>query len=389
MKNKILLILICSIALIVSCSKQPYYHIPTDANGNVILTGISTCTSLGITTLDDNFTVNATLPNAKAGDVMTIELLKPQVPAGGGAAQLLPLAGTQKQVTVASDLTASVNFTRAQAMMNVPGDFVTVTFSGKTESASVVVTMFKATTVSNPEYGGNPVNVTRSAGTAFFDVAVNPKLNPYTGTVIVKRKNGIKDLWVNVGSFPSPSNIPISGDDFGVGKDTMYYSFVSQVNTFVDSINITEIVNDPYFFFKKSGTMTLGGTTAGLNLLVNGALPANDPNAILAIDGGSLTIHAGSAWAVGGKNVSFVPSTLALYNQNNPNSAMTAFLAGTSSTTANPSLGDGVYIFKIVNGTNASDVYYGMLKIVNIVPGVSITYEYRIGNMYSQLSVIH
>ncbi|HEY6081873.1 MAG TPA: hypothetical protein VIU45_00360 [Chitinophagaceae bacterium] len=389
MKNKISLILICSVALIVSCSKQPYFNIPTDANGKVILTGIATATSAGISTLDDNFTVNATLPNAKAGDVMTVELLKPQVPPGGGAAQLLPLAGTQKQVTVASNLTVSVNFTRTQAMMNVPGDFVTVTFAGKTESASLVVTLKQATTVSNPEYGGNSVNVIRGAGTAFFDVSVQPKLSAYTGMVIVKRKNGINDPWVNVGSFASPSKVPVSGDDFAAGKDTMYYSFVSAVNTFTDSINMQVIDNDPYFFFKKSGTMTLGGSTAGLNLFVNGGLAANDANAIIAITGGSLTMHAGSAWAVNGKSISFVPSTMALYNQNNPNNAMTAFMAGTPSATADPASGEGVYIFKIVNGPNASDVFYGMLKIGSIVPGASISYEYRIGNTYAQLSVIH
>ena len=388
MKNKISLISICSLALIVSCSKQPYYNIPTGSNGNVILTGIATATSVGITTLDDNFTINATLPNAKAGDVLTVELLKPQVPSGGGAAQLLPLAGTQKQVTVAVDLTVSVNFTRAQAMMNVPGDFVTTTFSGKTESASLVVTLTLATTVSNPEYGGNPVNVIRSAGTAFFDVSVQPKLGAYAGSVLVKRKNGINDLWVNVGSFDSPSKVPVSGDDFAVGKDTMYYSFVSQVNPFVDTVNMQIIDNDPYFFLKKSGAMTLGGSKAGLNLLVNGGLAANDANAIMAIDGGSLTLHGGSAWAVGGKNISFVRSTLAMYIQNNPNNAITAFMAGTSSATADPTLGEGVYIFKIINGPNPSDIFYGMIKIVSVVPGVSISYEYRIGNMYTQLSLI-
>ena len=386
MKNKISLILICLLALIVSCSKQPYYNIPTNANGTVILTGIATATSVGISTLDDNFTVNATLPNAKAGDIMTVELLKPQIPSGGSSTQLLPLAGTQKQVTVANDLTVSVNYTRAAAMMNLPGDFVTVTFSGKTESASLVVTLTRATTVSNPEYNGNSVNVVRGGGTAFFDVKVQPKVSTYAGSVIVRRKNGINNPWVNVGSFASPSNVPISGDDFAIGKDTMYYSFVSQVNSFVDSVNMQIIDNNPYFFFKKSGIMTLGGSTAGLNLWVNGGLAANDPNAVLAIDSGSLTIHGGSAWAVGGKSVSFVPSTLAMYNQNNPVNAMTAYIAGTPSATADPALGEGVFIIKIINGANT---FYSMLKITSVVPGVSISYEYRIGTMYSDLSFMH
>lgn len=387
MKNKISLILICLLAaVIVSCSKQPYYNIPTDANGHIILTGIATTTSSGISTLDDNFTVDATLPNAKAGDVMTVELLKPQIPAGGSTAQLLPLAGTQKQVTVSNNLTVSVNYTRAAAMMNVPGDFVTVTFSGKTESASIVITLTQATTVSNPEYNGKSVNVIRGAGTAFFDINVNPKLGAYTGSVIVKRKNGINDPWMNVGNFAAISKVPVSGDDFAAGKDTMYYSFVSQLNTFVDSVNIQVIDNNPYFFFKKSGTMTLGGSSSGLNIWVNGSLTANDPNAVLAIDGGSLTIHGGSAWAVGGNSVSFVPSTVALYNQNNPVSAMAAYMAGTPSATADPAFGEGVYILKIINGANT---FYSMLKITSIVPGVSVSYEYRIGTMYSDLSFMH
>jgi hypothetical protein len=42
---------------------------------------------------------------------------------------------------------------------------------------------------------------------------------------------------------------------------------------------------------------------------------------------------------------------------------------------------------KIVNGANASDVYYGMLQIITIVPGVSIAYEYRIADQYAHLSV--
>lgn len=386
MKNKISFILICLLAVILGCSKQSYYNIPTDANGQIILTGIATATSSGISTLDDNFTVNATLPNAKAGDVMTVELLKPQIPPGGSAAQLLPLAGTQKQVTVSNNLTVSVTYTRVAAMMSVPGDFVTVTFAGKTESASLVVTLTQATTVSTPEYNGKSVNIIRGAGTAFFDINVQPKLGAYAGSVIAKRKNGINDAWINVGNFAAVSKVPVSGDDFAAGKDTMYYSFVSQVNSFVDSVNIQVIDNNPFFFFKKSGTMALGGSSAGLNLWVNGSLAASDSSAVLAIDGNSLTIHAGSAWAVGGNSVSFVPSTIALYNQNNPVNAMAAYMAGMPSATADPALGEGVFIIKIIKGAN---IFYGMLKISSVVPGVSINYEYRIGTMYSDLSFMH
>jgi len=92
-----------------SCSKQPYWEVPDVNNGVATITGISTATSAGISTLDDNFTVNVTLPNAKAGDVMTVELLKQQIPSTGGTStQLLPLAGTQQSITVAPDLTVQL-----------------------------------------------------------------------------------------------------------------------------------------------------------------------------------------------------------------------------------------------------------------------------------------
>jgi hypothetical protein len=388
MKNKIRFLCIGAIILLQSCSKQDYSNIPKDSSGNVIITTVSSTTSAGITTLDDNFTINAVLPNAKAGDIMTVELLKQQVPAGGGATQLLPLAGTQKPVTVAADLTASVNFTRAQAMMTKAGDVVTVTFAGKTESASKVITMTMATTASGTKYNGKPVPVIRSAGAAYFDVNVVPKLAAYTGTVLVINKNGINDPWNTVGSFPGTSQVPISGNDFAAGKDTMYYAFISTVGIYSDTVNLTVLNNNPYFQFKKTGKMTLAGSSAGVNTLINAAVTAGDAMAIIAIDGGVLTIHGGSAWAVGGKAISFVPSTLAMYNQNNPDMAIAAFIVGTPIPTADPTSGEGVYIFKIVNGPNATDVYYGMLKIVSLVPGSSINYEYRIGNTYVQLAVL-
>lgn len=389
MKNNKLLILACSLALMVSCSKQPYWNVPDVHNGVATITGISTATSPGITTLDDKFTVNVTLPNAKSGDVMTVELLKQQIPKSGGTStQLLPLDGTQQSITVASDLTASVTYTKAQAQMINPGDNVFVSWAGKTESASMVVTLTSATSVTGPEYNGKAVKVIRGAGIAYFDVNVAPKSGPYTGNVVVQKKNGINDTWVNVGNFMATDKVPLSGDDFAVGKDTMYYSFISQMGVYKDTVNMTVIDNAPYFFLKKSGTLTLGGSSAGLNLLINAPLPATDANAIIAIDGGSLMIHGGSAWAVGGKSISFVASSQAEYSQNNPATAMTAFMSGTPAATADPALGDGVYIFKIINGPDPSDVYYGMLKVTTLVPASSISYEYRIGNTYSQLSNI-
>jgi len=71
MKNKIGFLFIAGIALLQSCSKQEYYNIPKDASGSALLTKVASTTSAGISTLDDNFTINAILPNAKTGDEMT------------------------------------------------------------------------------------------------------------------------------------------------------------------------------------------------------------------------------------------------------------------------------------------------------------------------------
>jgi hypothetical protein len=387
MKNKKSLILICSLAVMASCSKQPYYNVPDVNNGVATITGISTATSLGVSTLDNNFTVNVTLPNAKSGDVMTVELLKQQIPAGSTSSQLLPLSGTQQSVTVASDLTASVTYTKAQAQMVNVGDPIYVSWAGKTESASLVVTLTAATSVSAPEYNGSPVKVIRGAGTANFDINVAPKSGAYTGSVVVQRKNGMNDPWVSVGSFAAVSQVPISGDDFAVGKDTMYYNFVAKSGSNTDNVTIVVVDNAPYFFLKKTGTMSIGSTD-GLNLLVNGAMPATGANAILAIDAGTLMMHGGVNWATGGKSISFVPSTLADYATNSPTSAMATYIAAAPTATANPSFGAGVYVFKIVNGPNPTDIFYGILKITNIVPNVSVSYEYRIGSTYVQLAMI-
>ena len=175
-----------------SCTKQPYYEIPTDENGNVVITGVAKTTSDGITTLDDGFTVTSYLPNAKSGDVMKVELLQLQTPSGGGSQQLLPMAGTQKEITLGSDLTAVVSYTRAEAKLVNAGDYVTVTFSGKTDAATFRVNLKDATAVSNPQYNGKDVDVIRSAGTASFKTTVAPASGAYAGNVVVKKKNGTK-----------------------------------------------------------------------------------------------------------------------------------------------------------------------------------------------------
>lgn len=140
-KNILPISFIMSFVVMMSCTDQPYFDIPYDENGNVIFSGISEVTSTGVTVADADFTVFAFLPNAKPGDVMVAEVLKNQVPPWDpdGALQLLPLAGTQKNVTVESDLTTSVTYTKAEAGLVNVGDAVTVVFSGPTDSGIISI----------------------------------------------------------------------------------------------------------------------------------------------------------------------------------------------------------------------------------------------------------
>lgn len=380
-----------SVALIMSCTKQPYYEIPKDASGKAIITQVSTTSTTGVTALDDKFTVNSTLPNAKSGDVMTAELLKMQIPSWGGTAtQNLPLANTKKQVTVGADLKTSVTYTRAEAQMTKIGDFVTFTLAGATESGYIsTITVTNAMTVGAPMSGATVVSVIRTPEVAYMQVKVVPKVAAYSGVVTASRKNGVNGSWVPVGTgtySAPPFMIPVSGSDFAAGKDTMYYKFSAAVGTYTEDATTTVLVSDPFFFLKKSATSTLGGSSAGRNILTNTAVSATDANAIIAVDGGSLVIHGGSAWAVGAKSIGFVKTTKVVFDANNAATAMAAFDAGTSAATADPS--NAYYIFKIVNGTNASDIYYGVMQITGMVPGVSVSYDYRIGNLYAHWAVI-
>lgn len=390
MKN--IISLLCALVLIVSCTKQDYYEIPTDENGKVILTGISSTTSTGISTLDNSFTVTATFVTAKVGDEMNVELLKLQIPSSGGTTtQLLPLTGTQKKAVVGSDMKATVTFTRDEAKMTKVGDYVTVIFAGKTDYAKQRVDMVPATTVSKPIVSGKEVDVARTAETAFFNVTVVPKQAAYAGSLIAKRKNGKNAAWVNITGTPfsgtQPYLVPISGNDFAAAKDTMYYSFSATSGIFTDEVASTIIVRDPYFFLKKSATLTLGGSSSARNLLINAAVSDTDPKANLAISG-SLILKGGSAWLTAGNKIEFVASTLPMYEANNSTNIIAAFNAGVPAITADPIAGVGVYIFKIVNGPAPTDVYYGILKMTDVLPGNSVSFEYRIGDKYAHLSVI-
>jgi hypothetical protein len=317
---------------------------------------------------------------------MTTELLAQQIPAGGSALQLLPIAGTQKTVTVDADLKASVTYTRVQALLVNQKDVVTLTFAGKTESALTTITLNSAQTVKGPLYANSAVNIIRNAGAAYFDVTVAPKKSPYSGSIVVLKKNGMAQTWSSA-SFAYGTKVPISGDDFAVGKDTMFYAFVSTVGNLTDTVKMIVIANNPVFQLTKAGTMTLGATKGGVNMLDNSSVAATTSNkAIIGITASSLQITAGAAWAaVSGNSISFVPSTASVYNANNSEAIIALFDAGTASASIDPITGVPVNIFKIVNG---ADTYYGILKIVSVVPGTSVSYEYKIGNTYAQLAIL-
>jgi hypothetical protein len=386
-KMKKIVFLSCLVSFIISCEKDNY-HIPLDENGNVILTDVSSAVTKGISTLDNEFFITAYFPNAKAGNEMNVECLQLQYFAEGGNYQLLPLAGTQKKVTVGNDLNAAVSYTREEANLKNVGDYVTVTFAGKTDAAIQRIDMVTATQVSKPKVGKNEVDIMRTSESAYFHVTVEPKSGKYNGSLTVKRKNGWNDSWVNLSgtlfSGEQPFLVPISGADFAIGKDTMYYSFVATQNGYTDEIIKSVIVRDPYFFLKKSNTLTVG---SGINLLVNEKVAGDNEKAMLVLSD-DLKLRGGAKWLLKGNTIKFVSSTALMYSTNNSNEAIAAFESGTPLEEANPAIGEGVYIFKAITGSNPEDIYYGMISISDVKPGSSVTFEYRIGNLYGQLTKI-
>lgn len=386
-----IIFIFCALASIIGCSKQDYYEVPTDANGDILLTGISSTTTTGISTLDGSFSVTATFATAKVGDVMNVELLQLQLPTNGGTTkQLLPLAGTQVTATVGGDMKATVTYTKEVAQLLAVGDAATVVFNGATDYAKQRVELVPATSTTKPKVGDKEVDVARTAETAYFNVTIAPKGGAYIGSVIAKRKNGKNDAWVTIpGPFTGtqPFMVPITGTDFAAGKDTMFYTFAASQGIYSDEISSTIIVRDPYFYVKKAGTLTVGGSSAGMNLVKNASVAENNGDAMISI-ASDLTLQGGSVWLTASKSISFVPTTTAMYDANNLTNTINAYTAGTPMATANPIGGTGVYIFKVVNGTNVSDVYYGIIKITSVVPNVSATFEYRIGDQYAHLAVL-
>jgi hypothetical protein len=132
---------IAVIALMIGCTDQPYYDIPYDENGNVYITQISKVTCDPVKVGQTSFTINCYFPNAKSGDVMKATVLQQQVPSWdpNAAKQLLPLAGSEKSITVGSDLKTSVTYTLTEANLIKVGDAVTVVFSGATDSGIIQI----------------------------------------------------------------------------------------------------------------------------------------------------------------------------------------------------------------------------------------------------------
>lgn len=391
--KKIILLTLISVALIMSCTKQPYWDIPKDANGNAIITQVSTTTSAGVTLLDPSFTVTATLPNAKSGDVMTAELVKPQVPswAPGGATQILPITGTKKDVTVDADLKISVTYTRSEATLVNVNDWVKCTLAGATESGIIRIDLISAFSVTKPKVSGKEVVIIRTAEVANFEVKVVPNIAAYTANLVAERKNGSSGTWGAVpgGPFvtPQPYLIPIAGTDF-VTSDTMFYRFTATSGSLTEVYTTTVVVIEPYFFFTKKGAvLTVGGSSAGRNLLTNAAVAEDNANAHITanVSSGALVLQAGSAFT---GTISFVPTTVAKYTDNKSAVAMADFAAGTPAATADPIAGAGVYIFKLVKGANPEDTFYGLLRVTSVVPGVSASFEYKIGNSYKHVALL-
>lgn len=142
-KNIIILSFIAVMALMTGCTDQPYYDIPYDENGNVYITDISVVTCDPVKVGQTSFTINCYFPNAKSGDVMKSTVLQQQVPSWNptGAKQLLPIAGSEKSITVGSDFKTTVTYTLSEAHLINVGDAITVVFSGATDSGIIQIVL--------------------------------------------------------------------------------------------------------------------------------------------------------------------------------------------------------------------------------------------------------
>lgn len=405
MKIKNILSLLVMLGLLMACSEEQY-EIPRDEQGNVIFTYPSETQTVGISTLDQEFTVTAQFYNSNSGDKMEVELLQLQGSHDYNTDQnlLLPLDGTQKEVTLDDDLKASVTYTRDDANLNESGDYVVVVFSGETDYAKQRVTLVNATNVTEPMVGETVVTpLMRMEDTAYFNVTVEPKSDDYTGELVVKRKNAYNETWTDIPESPlsgdQPFLVPISGSDYAADKDTMYYQFTTEAGSYADVVERQIVVSNPYFFVKRSATITPSQCVDLFTNVVadtaNVDVAPDDMSALVSISSvsGLLKLQGNSEWlaASGNNTIEFVPSTLERYETNNSNASIADFEAGVAAgdetTTADPLYEEGVYVFKVVNGTASEDTYYGMVKFTTSSTE-SVEFEYRIGNMYAHISIV-
>jgi hypothetical protein len=220
-----------TLMFIISCTEEgDHYPIPRDANGNVIITDVSSATTESISTLDANFSVTAYLSNAKSGDEMIVECLQLQASSAGGGNQLLPLGGTQKKVTVGNDLRASVSYSRTETNLQNVGDYVTVTFAGKTDYAIKRIDLEPASSTSKPQVGGVEITVARNDEKAYFEVTVEPKSSAYTGMLLAQCSTDEVN-WMEVPVTRKDDKtflVPVVGTDFHADKEKLFYKFTSK-----------------------------------------------------------------------------------------------------------------------------------------------------------------
>ncbi len=371
MKNIFLFILACMLVFLFSCEEERY-PIPDGP-----LTGVSHATTPGITNLDGTFTVTANFAVAEPGESMIVTVLDNEQS---------PVAGSEQTATVEAGGTISLDFNRNDLPLLKSGDRVTVIFSGKTDYAAVVVKMENATTIIGPAVydGEKPAELVRSDEVAYLFVDVDPVSGPIDGTVEVSAKNSQSEPYSIIGQFASKDMVPISGSDFAQGQDTMWVQFKSVKGSYTDIVEKQYIVREPYFFYKRAGELSItDATKTGYNLLTNSHVADSEEGIItLTVVSDELRIRGGADYVAAGKSIEFVKSTFELYDFNNSNDAKDAYNSGTPVALINPLEGEGVFVFKITDGPQESDVYYGMIDISLVKPGDSVEFEYRIGDSY-------
>lgn len=137
----IYMLVVAAFLILTGCSKQDYYDIPVDENGNAIISPVTQAKSKGIKKGETEFEVTVEFKNAKEGDVIYVELLKQQLVEDSGESQLLSLQGSKKEHKLTGSMTLNLTFTAAEAQLADVGDFVVVAFSSITDSASIRIEM--------------------------------------------------------------------------------------------------------------------------------------------------------------------------------------------------------------------------------------------------------